>query len=268
MRKVALYIGTVFILLWTFTPIYWALRLALAPHVEPLTLPYTFYPRMVTLDNFIFVLQDPRVLLGLRNSLIIASATTAITMLIAIPSAYSLGRYRFRFRHGFLFLILVARSYPEVALISPFYMLYSRLGLFGTHIGMVICHLTITLPFAVWLLLGTFSGLSPSLEHSARMDGLNRWELMFKVLLPMSSSAVVANFAIVFLLSWNEFTFAQVFTSGTGAITLSTAVYMGAGVMSLSSAAALISFTPTIILVVLFGRFIRRLNIVTGAAGT
>ena len=251
MRKVALCVGAVFVLLWTFSPIYWALRLALAPHVEPLTLPYTFYPRLLTLDNFRFVLSDPRVILGLRNSLIIASTTTVLTMLIAIPSAYSLGRYRFRFRHGFLFLILAARSYPEVALIAPFYILYSRLGLIGTHIGMVICHLTITLPFAVWLLMGTFSGLSPSLENAARIDGLNRWELMFKVLLPMSSSAVVANFAIAFLLSWNEFTFAQTFTSGTRAITLSTAVYMGAGIMSLSSAAALISFSPTIILVVL-----------------
>ena len=267
-RKVVLWLGAIFVLLWTFSPIYWTFRLAIAPHYEPLTIPYTFYPRAITLNNFLFVLSNPMVMLGLRNSLIIASITTVLTMLISIPSAYSLGRYRFRFRHGLLFLILIARSYPDVAMIPFFYFLYSRLGLIGTHIGLVVLHLTITLPFAVWLLMGTFSGLSPSLEHSARMDGLNRWELMYKILLPMSSSAVIATFAIVFLLSWNEFTFAQIFTSATKALTLSTAIYNGMGILTISSTSTLISISPTVVLAILVGKYIRRLNIVTGAAGT
>jgi multiple sugar transport system permease protein len=204
--------------------------------------------------------------LGLVNSFIISSIATILTIIIAMPVAYAMGRLNFPRKTFLLVAILGARSYPPIAVVIPFYMMFLRLNLLGTIHGLVLIYLSGTVPLAVWVMMGFFGSLPRSAEWEARMDGCTRWQAFTKVLLPMSLPGLAATAIISFLMVYNEFNFAWILAGGSKATTLPVAI-SGMFVLTFGSpneaaAATALAILPPLLLAYFFQGYIKNLNIV------
>jgi multiple sugar transport system permease protein len=172
---------------WTLLPVYWLLRLALMGVRDIFSFPPAVLPPDPSLANFFNIVgfdypladgtvqaasgQARQVLFALKNSLIVAGVTTALTLLVVVPLAYTFARLEFRFKTALLMTILLSVAVPPVSTLIPFYALFTRLGLTGTHLGLVLVTLTITIPFVTWMLIGYFRNV-PEVEGLAQIDGL------------------------------------------------------------------------------------------------
>jgi len=234
-KKVCMGMCMMVVLVWTMLPFYWFLKMAFEIPADVARFPPSFYPRhptiasLATVLGFKFVSKDGTVYLpsgrarqvrvGLLNSLILSCSVTAITMLVVIPLAYTFGRLEFSHKNKLIFAILFAAALPPISILIPFYMIFIKLGLAGTMVGLIIVTLTITIPLLTWMLIGYFRNL-PKVEPLARIDGFSRLKTMIFVIIPMAKVGISVGATICFLTAWNEFTFAQILVNGTPAATV------------------------------------------------
>jgi multiple sugar transport system permease protein len=227
------------ILLWTFLPMYWTVKYAFMTKTEISRFPPPFYPHQPTFASFYNIFgfdykagdgtifkasgQASQIVLGLRNSLIVAIVVTGITTCVVVPLSYIFARLEFRFKAVLLTSILLSVSLPPVSTLIPFYTLYVQLGLTGTLTGLIIVTLTITIPIVAWLLIGFFRNLPP-VELLARIDGFSRLYVLARIIVPMARSGIMVAAVIAFLFSWNEYVYAQILVTGSDAVTLPAAM--------------------------------------------
>ncbi|WP_256030915.1 carbohydrate ABC transporter permease [Leifsonia xyli] len=153
------------------------------------------------------------------NSLIVSSAATFFSVLIAIFAAYAVSRYRFRGRTLFTTTVLSTQMFPGVLFLLPLFLIFVNLNqavgiqLVGTHWGLVITYLTFSLPFAIWMLAGYFDGIPRDLDEAATMEGCGPLRTLFGVVLPAARPGVVAVAIYSFMTAWGEVLFASVMTS-------------------------------------------------------
>ncbi len=260
------------LLIWTLVPLYWLVVTSVVNPEELLSRPAHLYPHAPHLRRYVALLQlrllppdggliapggDNRLPLeGWRNSLLVALAVVPLTLLVALPAAYALARLRFRYRVALLMGLLLTRAYPPIAVLIPFSILFSKLELVGTLPGLVIAHLTLTIPLVAWVMSGLLAALPATLERAARVDGLTRFQAMTRVVLPVARPGIAVCAVIAFLTTWNEFFFALILTAGSRAQTAPLNVSSG------GPAAAVISLLPALVLALLSQRHIRSLNLV------
>lgn len=279
-RRILIYAAAIVLLVWTLFPIYWLLNMSLMFKTELLAVPTHLAPQDPTLSNYTRLFgataigpggelppvgQAPMLRRGLVNSAIVAVAVTALTLVVALPVAYALGRLDFRGRGPLLFGIIASRSYPPISVVVPFFFLYSRAGLQGTIQGLIIIYLTLTIPMMVWVMTSFFSSLPRSVEAAARVDGNTRWQTFTRVILPMSWPGVAVATAISFMICWNEFAFSQILAAGSTAQTFPpglAAMFFQVSQPTEMAAASIIAIIPPAILAYLFQRRIRNLNLV------
>ena len=159
---------------------------------------------------------------GLINSLIIATLVTLITIGACTPAGYALGRMNLKGRTALIGLLLGSRTLPPVSVALPYYFLFSAIGLRGTIPGIVIVHLSITIPIITWILMGFFAALPRDLERAARVDGATRSQAFARILLPLARPGLAAGAVLAFLFSWNDFFYSWLLSSGTPAQTYNT----------------------------------------------
>ncbi|MEN8182889.1 MAG: carbohydrate ABC transporter permease [Myxococcota bacterium] len=198
----------------------------------------------------------------LRNSLVIATATTVLCLLVGTLCAYALARLRFSGRSFLLVLVLAASLMPQISLVPPLYLLLRRVGLLHSYPGLVLPYLTFALPLCVWLLVASFRALPPELEEAARLDGAGRLRILLEVVLPLVSPALAAIGIITFVACWNEFLFALSFTLGPERQTLPVAIALFRGQYQVPwgqvLAASVVATLPVAALVLVFQRRIVR----------
>jgi len=226
----------VFILVvWTLLPLVWGFRIASSLPVDIAAFPPKFVPSQPTIASFVtilgksFTLPSGEVLLpagrsgqiirGFANSLFTSLVVTIITMVVVIPVSYTFGRLEFPQKNKLFFAVLFSVALPPISIILPFYILYVRLGLVGTRIGLILVTLTVTIPMVTWMTIGFFKNL-PRVEGLARMDGFSRMGTLFKIILPMGKSGIAVASIISFIFAWNEFTFSQILVNGSKASTI------------------------------------------------
>ena len=183
----------------------------------------------VVLDHYRAVLQERNLLVPLRNSLVVAVATTALCLVVGAGCAYALARLRFRGRAAVLACVLATTLFPQISLVSPLYLLLRSLGLIDTFPGLVLPYLTFALPLTIWLLAAAFRDLPPELEEAARLDGAGRLRVLLEIVLPVAAPALAAVGIITFVTCWNEFLFALSFTLGPERQTLPVAIALFRG---------------------------------------
>ena len=149
----------------------------------------------------------------MKNSFIVASITTVVSLTASTLAAYAFSRYRFKGRKFMMALFLSNNMFPTVLLLIPLYSIMRNLKLLYTPWALVLAYTTFTLPFSVWLLNGFFNDLPMSLEEAALVDGCNRRMAFFKIILPILGPSLVATGVYIFMTSWNEYTFAVMFTN-------------------------------------------------------
>ncbi|WP_208103529.1 carbohydrate ABC transporter permease [Rubellimicrobium sp. CFH 75288] len=246
--------------LWCLFPVYWLATMSLKTPVEAASRNPSFLFRPI-LDNYRAVLDRPEIWGYFVNSSIVALGSTALVLLIGVPCAYALGRYRFRGAADFGFWILTTRMTPPVAVLIPFYVLYVRTGLVDTRAGLILAHVALNLSIAVWLMKGFFEDLPPELEEAALVDGATRWQAFRDIALPVAVPGIAAVAILCFLFSWNEFLFSLVL-AGSTVRTVPLGLYSFIGYQQIDwgslSASAVLLLAPVLVILVLFGRHLVR----------
>ena len=257
-RRVAFYALVIVILLPFLFVFYWMIINSFKTLVDAQAWPPKFWGFTPTLANYRALFQDPAnpFLDFTINSLVIATGATLLGLILGLPAAYSIARYK---QNGLGLVILTARIMPGISFLVPLYIIFSRLGMIDTYSSLIISHLIVTMPIIVWLMVGFFEDLPRELEEAARVDGASMFGTFWRISLPLSKAGIVASAILAFIFSWNNFMFSLVLTS-VNTKTLPVAVFNFMGYSSInygaiSAAAALITL-PVIVLVLFVQRHI------------
>ncbi|HEY7590478.1 MAG TPA: carbohydrate ABC transporter permease [Candidatus Limnocylindrales bacterium] len=152
---------------------------------------------------------------GLRNSLVVSTTAAIVTTLLGLLGAYAIARLRFPARNATYTAVMIAYMLPGVALLVPLVAIFKGLGLIDTMPGMAIGHIALTVPLVTWILIGTFDGVEPDLEHAARIDGASRLQALRRVVLPVTVPSIVTAAVFAFVLSWNDLLVSKVLYVGS-----------------------------------------------------
>ena len=149
----------------------------------------------------------------MKNSLLVAACTTLLTLVVATMAAYAFSRYDFVGRKVLMSIFLCNNMFPTVLLLIPLYSIMRKLQLLFTPVSLILSYTTFTIPFSVWLLIGFINDLPASLEEAAMVDGCNRGQAFMKIIFPLLRPSIIATGVYIFMQSWNEYTFAMMFTN-------------------------------------------------------
>lgn len=205
------YIILALLVMLELSPIIMMLRVSMLPKKDVFSLPQSFWSEL-TLEHYIYVIERTRFLELLKNSVINATATTAFAMILGIPAAFVLAKYRFARSEGVLMLLLGSRMGPPVAFGVPVFEMFLRLRLIDTRIALILVCMLANLAFVIWLLYGFFRETDASVEEAAMLDGLNEWGVLTRISLPVVLPGVIAAATMVFIMSWNEFFYSLILT--------------------------------------------------------
>src|SRR5436189_1056190 len=197
------------LLAFTAFPFAWMASTALKPSHEIFVTPPTLWPTHVTLDNLSRLFAETRFLTYFRNSLTVSFATVGLTLLVSVPAAYSLTRFRFPGREKMAGLILFTYMFAPIMIIIPFYVAMRFLGLTNTHVGLILAYTAFCLPFNLWLLRTFFQSIPLEIEEAALIDG-SRLQAVVYVVVPLALPGIVATGIFTFILAWNDYIFARV----------------------------------------------------------
>ena len=194
----------------------------------------------------------------LLNSIMVATITVAIAMVMAITAAYALGRIQFKGKGTLMLAILAVSMFPQVAVLSGMFELLQALGLYNQAIGLVVPYTVFTLPFTVWILTTFMRGLPKELEEAAIMDGCGPLRIIFEVFMPLLAPAMVSTGLLAFIGAWNEFLFALTFVSEDSQRTVPVSISLISGATAFEipwgsiMAASVIVTVPLVALVLVF----------------
>ncbi len=212
-RILFLFLPLILILLFLVFPFYWTFVTSIKPETELYGRTVTYWPRDVSFQAYRSLFIDYNFIKPMRNSFVVAISTTVLTLFVATLAAYAFSRYRFRGRRAFMILFLTNNMFPTVLLLIPLYAIMRRLGILYTPLALILSYTTFTIPFSVWLLNGYLSDMPMSLEEAAMVDGANRAQAFIRIILPVLVPCLVATGVYIFMTSWNEYTFAVMFTN-------------------------------------------------------
>jgi multiple sugar transport system permease protein len=194
------------------------------------------------------------------NSIVVAVGTVLISMVVGILGAYAFARLRFRFRRAVLILFLATYMLPQIALLIPLYLILNSLELLDTTTGLIFVDCALVIPFVLWILSNYFMTIPDELEEAARIDGTTRMGALFYVVLPAARPGIFAAIMFAFLLAWDEFMYALIFTSSDAAKTLPVAISEFAGRYTtdfgLVAAGGILAALPPIIVAIIFQRYV------------
>jgi len=199
----------------------WMLSLSLKTEIDNIAFPPIFIPSPPTLDNFRAVFERNDFLNQTLNSVIVSFGATGIALLVGIPAGYGIAKMR---ANKAAVLILIARITPGLSYLIPLFLLFQWIGLTGTIWPIIITHLVLTVPIAVWVMIGFFEGLPPDLEEAALVDGATIWQAFRHIAMPLARPGIVVAMILAFIFSWNNFIFGVVL-AGRATRTLPVAVY-------------------------------------------
>ncbi len=160
--------------------------------------------------SYVTLFMNTDFLLWARNSIIISLLVTMTGVMFASTGGYALSRFKFKGREFGMIALLTTQMFPATMLLLPFFILLSYLGLINSYLGLIIIYSSTALPFCIWQMKGYYDTIPPSLEESARLDGCTRFQAFYKIILPLSSPALVITALFSFMASWSEYVVAAI----------------------------------------------------------
>ncbi len=207
-KDLLLVVFTFAVLLVLIFPFIWLVLTSIRPAADLFLDDFQLLTGSVTFESYRTLLATtdfPRYIL---NSLFVCLTATFFTVTIGLLAAYSFSRRQFQFRNVLLIIVVFTQLFPFIILITPVYAIFFRLGFVNTYHGLIIAYIAITLPFAVYMLLGYLDSVPRELDEAAIIDGCSTLGVIFRVVLPVAMPGVTATAIYAFALAWNEFLFA------------------------------------------------------------
>ena len=208
LKMIALYFVVAVICLVILYPYFVMFCTALKSRSEIFAMSGTILPVNALWSNFTDIWSKAPMAKYMINSVIIAGGSTVIAMVCGIPAAYALSRMKFKGQTAFLGFIIVSQMFAPVVLLIGIYKVLFNMGLTDSRLGLILINAAFNQAFTIWLLRGTFMGISPDMEQAATIDGCNRIQAMMRVLLPVAAPGIVTTLIFIFINAWNEYTVA------------------------------------------------------------
>ena len=266
-KSVFLYAFSLVVTVFTLAPFVWMFITSVTYPKALTSLPLKLIPAQITFDRYVNIFtgmgtSNPayvfRVSMG--NSFIVVLCVTALSLSVGTLAAYAFARLRFRFKDSLILLTIFTYMIPPVALVIPMYTILNKFGMINHKPTLVMLYLSIVIPFIIWVMQGFFGSLSKTYEEAAEIDGCNRFQTFYRIFLPIARPGLIATGLLAFLMSWDEFFFALIFTSNLDAKTITVAISEFNGKYSIDygmiSAAGVIASVVPMLIVLVFQRYI------------
>ena len=205
-KRSMLYLAVSLVCIFILYPYFVMFCTALKSRNEIFSADATVLPQNPLWTNFVDIWTKAPIGRNMLNSLLIAGGSSLIAMVCGIPAAYALSRMKFKGQTAFLGFIIVSQMFAPVVLLIGIYKVMSSLHLSNSLMGLILINAAFNQAFTIWLLRGTFMSISEEMEQAAKIDGCNRFQSMFKILLPMAAPGLVTTLIFIFINAWNEYT--------------------------------------------------------------
>ncbi|MEZ4564327.1 MAG: carbohydrate ABC transporter permease [Thermomicrobiales bacterium] len=211
LKTLGFYAGVILLVGFFLFPTIWIAITSVKLPVEYFSIPPRWIPEQPTLEHYQKMFVTYNVAGAIKNTVFIALANTLVTLVLSIPLAYAVARYRVggNFLPGW---IIAQRMLPAVAIVLPFFLIFRQLQLINTYHGMVIAYALFFIPFAAWLLLGFFEDFPREIQDAAMVDGASEVGALFRIVLPLMASGIFVVALLVFIFTWNDLLIALVLT--------------------------------------------------------
>lgn len=221
-RRLLTYLALLVILAFSLFPLVWIFLTSIKPKSLTFAIPpaWIFPP---TLDNYREVFLYGSFPKYFANSLIVALGATSIALLVGSLAAYAFARFQFRGSSLVQVIILVPQIIPPIAIIIPLFVLFRTVNMIDRTPSLIFTYLSFTIPLSIWMMVGFFRDVPQEIEEAALIDGASRWQVLWKVVLPMVTPGLAATAILCFIYSWNEFLYAVILT-GRNAKTVPVAI--------------------------------------------
>jgi len=193
-------------------PIYWTLTTSIKPKGSIIKLPPEWLPLHFTWSNYAEVFSQNHIGRVFLNSLWVASATTAITVIVTALGGYGFSRFKFRGRNLWIYTTIIVRMIPGLLLIIPYYLMFQKAGLLNTLSGLIVVYVTAAIPLAIYLFMGFYGEMPGEVFESARIDGCSEYGIFGRIALPLVVPGIVVTSILVFMGAWNEFSLSLILT--------------------------------------------------------
>jgi multiple sugar transport system permease protein len=243
-------------------PFLWFVNTSLKSQIEVTGIPPTLIPSG-SLYFYRSAIENYNLLHYVKNSIIVAGGATLITLFVSLFAGYALARLRLRRRGLIMGSLLLVAMFPQISIAGPVWQILDAFGWLNTYQGLIFPYVTLTLPLGIWIMAGFFKELPDELEDAARVDGCSHFQILFKVIVPLSAPGIFTAAILVFIYAWNEFFFALLIMTRQSYQTLPVGIALFQGQYTIPwgeiAAASTIATLPLVALVLLFQR-----RIVTG----
>ncbi|AIQ16738.1 hypothetical protein H70357_08760 [Paenibacillus sp. FSL H7-0357] len=191
-------------LLMVLAPFYWLFITSLKPKLDILTTDIQYWPKHITFDNYIYLFETSNFAVFFKNSIILSLATGFFGTSLAVLGGYAMARFKFRGHNLVIYGLLLTQLIPGVLVLVPTIIMYSKLGLTNTMGGLILFYTVGTIPFSLILMRSFFDRIPMDLEEAALIDGCNKMQSLFKIILPLMVPGVIATFIFAFIGAWND----------------------------------------------------------------
>jgi len=229
-NNIFIWLAAIILILIIMTPGLWVVLTAFRPQVDVMAKPAVWIPRNLNLIQFETMLfggsegsmgRSPiPVLSYLRNSLVISFTSTFIAVLVGTIGGYGFARHNFNHKNKYFLLIMLTRTIPGISLSLPIFILFSKIGLIDTHIGIILVFVALNIPFTIWLTDGFFRQIPKAMSEVAMTDGCTKLQAFWHIELPLSKSGIASAGIFAFLISWNEYALVSNLARSTDSKTL------------------------------------------------
>ncbi len=255
MKKIIFYLILILVLTYSVGPLIWQVLTSLKTDSELTRIP-PLLPGAPTLAHYVSVFEGRMFFRIIVNSVVVASSTTILAVMIGSLCAFGLAKLGVRYKTIILGSILSVSMFPPIATVSPLFMVIRALGLRDTWFALIITYTSFSLPLSVWILTSFFREVPDEIFHAARIDGCTSFQSYVRIIMPLSAPGIFATAILVFIFSWNEFLYALTFTSTTASRTIPVAIALFPGVHEIPwgeiAAASVIVTIPLVVLIFAF----------------
>ena len=191
-------------------PLLWMILISFKSDTEVFSTTFIFHP---TLSNYQEVLLRSDYGSYILDSVIVSGGAVLVSILVGVPAAYALARYQFPRKEDLAFQILSYKFAPEILVVLPLFMIYQKIGLYDSYLGLIWVYQLISLPLLIWVVRGYFEDISVEIEYAAQVDGYSWYQIFFKMLVPLIKPGLVSSALLAFIFAWNCFTFPLILSS-------------------------------------------------------
>lgn len=209
----------------TLVPVLYALSISFSGQGAALSGSLSFLPKAPTLENYRAILFEKPFLLWLKNSMLLAAGTIALSMVCAIPAAYAASRWRFAGRRGMLRALLVLNAFPQVLSMFALFRVLRLTNTLNTHSGLIIIYAGSMCVFAIWNMKGYFDTIPREIEEASKIDGATDLQMILRIVLPLARPAIIVTCVMVLITVWNEYLFATTFLLNSESYSLAGGLY-------------------------------------------